>query len=124
MQIIFMQSLLVRIYVIVCITFHVFVYSLDCHIVEIEVFGPGEGENRFHVKTVRTNPAKSGVVTGNATYSSFLSSMLGMYSWLVYPVTIYIIFHHLPNSIFFQALVMPNLLTSYTTLVFHNTVVV
>jgi hypothetical protein len=47
--------------------------------VEIEVFGPGEGENKFHVKTVRTNPAKSGVVTGNATYSSFLSSMLGKY---------------------------------------------
>ena len=56
-----------------------FVYSLDCHIVEIEVFGPGEGENKFHVKTVRTNPAKSGVVTGNATYGSFLSSMLGTY---------------------------------------------
>ena len=68
------------------IIFHVFVNSLDCHIVEIEVFGPGEGENRFHVKTVRKNPAKSGVVTGNATYSSFLSSLLGTYSCLVNPV--------------------------------------
>lgn len=55
------------------------VHSLDCHIVEIEIFGPGDDTNRFHVKTVRRNPAKSGAVTGNATYSSFLSSMLGKY---------------------------------------------
>lgn len=52
-------------------------FSLDCHIVEIEIVGPGEGASRFHVKTIRTNPAKTGVVTGNATYSSFLSSLLG-----------------------------------------------
>ena len=31
----------------------------------------------FTVKTVRHNPAVSGAVTGNATYASFLSSMLG-----------------------------------------------
>ena len=41
------------------------------------MFGPGEAENKFRIKTVRTNPSKPGVVTGNATYNSFLSSMLG-----------------------------------------------
>ena len=44
---------------------------------EIDVFGPGEEQNQFTVKTVRHNPAAPGVVTGNATYASFLSSMLG-----------------------------------------------
>lgn len=45
---------------------------LDAHIVEIEVDGP----DGFSVKTVRHNPAKVGAVTGNATYGSFLSSLL------------------------------------------------
>lgn len=44
---------------------------------EVDVFGPGEVQNQFTVKTVRHNPAKSGAITGNATYASFLSSMLG-----------------------------------------------
>ena len=44
---------------------------------EVDVFGPGEEQNQFTVKTVRHNPAVSGAVTGNATYASFLSSMLG-----------------------------------------------
>lgn len=44
---------------------------------EVDVCGPGEEQNQFTVKTVRHNPAKSGAVTGNATYASFLSSMLG-----------------------------------------------
>lgn len=47
------------------------------HIVEIEVGGPGEEGNRFTVHTVRHNPAQVGVVTGNATYASFYSSLLG-----------------------------------------------
>lgn len=47
----------------------------DYHIVEIEVTGP----DGFTVKTVRQNPAKLGAVTGNATYNSFWSSLLGMY---------------------------------------------
>ena len=51
--------------------------SLDCHIVGVDVLGPGSDDNRFSVKTVRSNPAKSGVVTGSATYASFLSSMIG-----------------------------------------------
>ena len=49
---------------------------------EVEVFGPGStgtgsnDKNCFTVKTVRNNPAASGVVTGHQTYSSFLSSLL------------------------------------------------
>ena len=48
--------------------------------VEVEVYGPGKNEddgNCFSVKTVRNNPAASGVVTGHQTYASFLSSLLG-----------------------------------------------
>lgn len=48
----------------------------DYHIVEVEVTGP----DGFTVKTARQNPAKLGAVTGNATYNSFWSSLLGMYS--------------------------------------------
>ena len=44
---------------------------------EVDVFGPGEVQNQFTVKTVRHNPAAVGAVTGNATYASFLSSLLG-----------------------------------------------
>ena len=44
---------------------------------EVDVTGPGEEQNQFTVKAVRHNPAASGAVTGNATYASFLSSMLG-----------------------------------------------
>ena len=49
----------------------------DWHIVEVEVFGPQKSNgNQFHVKTVRSNPADPGAVTGSATYNSFLSSIL------------------------------------------------
>ncbi|XP_064612812.1 aspartate dehydrogenase domain-containing protein-like [Liolophura sinensis] len=50
----------------------------DYHIVEVDVWGPGDIEKgtAFHCHTVRTNPAKVGAVTGSATYASFLSSML------------------------------------------------
>lgn len=51
--------------------------SLEAHIVEVDVIGPGQKENLFTVKTIRHNPAVPGAVTGNATYASFLSSMLG-----------------------------------------------
>ena len=51
--------------------------SLNSHVIEVMVTGPGENENRFSVHTVRTNPASTGVVTGKQTYSSFLSSVLG-----------------------------------------------
>ena len=51
--------------------------SLYCHIVEIEVIGPGSENSQFSVKTLRSNPAKSEAVTGNATYASFLSSVIG-----------------------------------------------
>ena len=54
--------------------------SLNSHIIEIDVTGPGGGDGRcggFSVKTVRCNPASSGGVTGKQTYASFLSSLLG-----------------------------------------------
>ena len=47
---------------------------LDAHVIEIEVVGPGDPA--FKVTTTRFNPAKPGAVTGNATYKSFLSSMI------------------------------------------------
>ena len=58
------------------------VCSLASHVVEVDVYGPGsagtgsDDKNCFTVKTVRSNPAASGVVTGHQTYSSFLSSLL------------------------------------------------
>lgn len=54
----------------------------DWHIVEVELWGPGDMNNdrAFHCKTVRRNPATFGAVTGSATYASFLSSMLGAHS--------------------------------------------
>ncbi|KAK3084549.1 hypothetical protein FSP39_015202 [Pinctada imbricata] len=53
----------------------------DWHIVEVDVWGPGDiqEDRAFHVKTVRKNPAAVGAVTGSATYASFLSSMLDIY---------------------------------------------
>jgi len=49
----------------------------DWHIVEVDVFGPTNSlGNQFSVKTVRSNPADPGAVTGSATYNSFLSSIL------------------------------------------------
>lgn len=54
--------------------------SLNAHIVQVDVFGPGDEQNQFTVKTVRHNPAGSGAITGNATYASFLCSMLGAHS--------------------------------------------
>jgi aspartate dehydrogenase len=52
---------------------------LQSHVIEIEVEGPrfsNEPDDVFRVKTVRDNPAKPGAVTGNATYASFLISLL------------------------------------------------
>ena len=46
--------------------------DLTAHIVQVDVEGPGG----FTVGSTRYNPAKKGAVTGNATYASFLSSML------------------------------------------------
>lgn len=49
----------------------------DWHIVEVDVYGPTNVlGNQFSVKTVRSNPADPGAVTGSATYNSFLSSIL------------------------------------------------
>jgi hypothetical protein len=52
--------------------------SLTGHVVDIQVEGPLNTTNQeqFTVHTVRYNPAPVGHVTGNATYASFLSSML------------------------------------------------
>ncbi|XP_013416669.1 putative L-aspartate dehydrogenase isoform X2 [Lingula anatina] len=51
----------------------------DWHIVEVDVFGPGDMKSGtcFQVNTSRKNPSKLGAVTGTATYASFLSSLLG-----------------------------------------------
>lgn len=46
--------------------------------------GPGTVENQFSVATVRNNPAAAGHVTGKATYSSFLSSVLGGFILVYY----------------------------------------
>jgi len=52
----------------------------DRHIVEIELTGPETiiGEKKqlgFHLKTIRTNPAQLGAVTGTATLLSFVNSI-------------------------------------------------
>jgi len=47
------------------------------HFVEVDVEGPeGPGGHKFSVRTVRSNPAAVGAVTGSATYASFLSSLI------------------------------------------------
>ena len=52
---------------------------LESHVVDIEVDGPGAtAECRFTVCVQRNNPAQMGVVTGQATYASFYSSLIGM----------------------------------------------
>jgi len=52
----------------------------DRHIVEIELTGPEitideKKQLGFHLKTIRTNPAQLGAVTGTATLLSFVSSI-------------------------------------------------
>lgn len=49
--------------------------SLDKHQIIVEVGGKGG----FKVTSIRDNPAASGAVTGQATYGSFLSSLLKAY---------------------------------------------
>ena len=63
----------------------IFIFRLtDWHIVEVETWGPGsiDENTAFHVKTVRRNPSRLGVVKGCATYASFFSSILGRLSGL------------------------------------------
>ena len=43
---------------------NLFIRLTDWHIVEVEVFGPILHGNQFNVKTVRSNPADPGAVTG------------------------------------------------------------
>ena len=51
--------------------------DLEAHIVEVEVEGAGKpGAPPFKCVTRRYNPAETGSVTGDATYASFLSSVL------------------------------------------------
>ncbi|XP_065831226.1 aspartate dehydrogenase domain-containing protein-like [Oscarella lobularis] len=52
--------------------------SLDCHITQIDVYGPRDSSSgeQFHVRTTRSNPAPIGRLTGSGTYASLLSSML------------------------------------------------
>lgn len=54
--------------------------KLKAHVVEIEVWGkPQPNGEVFHTKTVRYSPSVVGAVTSNATYNSFVSSMLNSY---------------------------------------------
>nr|ACO15335.1 L-aspartate dehydrogenase [Caligus clemensi] len=49
----------------------------DWHEVRVSVTGPSQEDGRtFSVETARRNPANPGVVTGTATYASFLSSLI------------------------------------------------
>ena len=50
----------------------------EAHVVTVDVEGPVSkpGAPPFKLSTVRYNPAAAGAVTGDATYSSFMSSML------------------------------------------------
>ena len=53
--------------------------SLTAHVIDIVVDGPtGADGSTFRVTTERYNPAAAGAVTGNATYASFLSSLLNV----------------------------------------------
>jgi hypothetical protein len=50
--------------------------GLAAHVVIVEAEGrPGADGQRFSCRTVRTNPAAPGAVTGAATFGSFLSSL-------------------------------------------------
>eukprot|EP00747_Dinoflagellata_sp_TGD_P181485 gnl/TRDRNA2_/TRDRNA2_35347_c0_seq1.p1 gnl/TRDRNA2_/TRDRNA2_35347_c0~~gnl/TRDRNA2_/TRDRNA2_35347_c0_seq1.p1 ORF type:complete len:287 (-),score=50.87 gnl/TRDRNA2_/TRDRNA2_35347_c0_seq1:67-927(-) len=51
--------------------------SLQKHVVEVEAVGPQKpGGEPFRVVSTRLNPAEQGAVTGDATYASFLNSLL------------------------------------------------
>ena len=51
--------------------------ALDAHVVEVDVEGAGKpGAPPFSCITRRFNPAAAGAVTGDATYASFVSSLL------------------------------------------------
>merc|ERR1719491_1805230 len=51
--------------------------SLQKHIVEVDAVGPAKpGGEAFCVTITRSNPAEIGAVTGDATYASFLNSLL------------------------------------------------
>jgi len=56
--------------------------NLNAHIIEIEITGPSDNNNEdFKVLTHRYNPALIGSITGNATYASFVSSLLRSYGF-------------------------------------------
>jgi len=53
--------------------------QLHSHVVEIQVVGPDRGDlGKFTVNTQRINPALPGAVSGQATYTSFLGTMLNV----------------------------------------------
>ena len=50
---------------------------LQKHIVEVEAVGPSKPTGEaFSVRSIRSNPAAVGAVTGDATYGFFLNSLL------------------------------------------------
>ena len=50
--------------------------SLNIHKVAISLKGPEEEGARFSLDFVKENPAKKGAVTGQATYDSFVFSLM------------------------------------------------
>ena len=51
--------------------------SLEHHITEVSLFGPGPVDKRFSLELVRKSPAGIGAVTSSATFDSFLRSLRG-----------------------------------------------
>ena len=50
--------------------------SLEHHITEVSLFGPGEPNKRYSLELIRKSPAGAGAVTSSATFDTFLASML------------------------------------------------
>ncbi len=50
--------------------------GLNCHIIQVEMFGPETDGDRYSETILRRNPARRGAVTGKATFRSFLKSMI------------------------------------------------
>ena len=49
--------------------------TLEHHITEVSLFGPGTADKRFSLELVRKSPAGVGAVTSSATFDSFLRSL-------------------------------------------------
>lgn len=50
--------------------------TLEHHITEVSLFGPGEPNTRYSLELIRKSPAGAGAVTSSATFDTFLASMI------------------------------------------------